>query len=79
MNTKLICTLASGGGDGVIEGCADGNCPTIYETSSGSFIIQGFKVPSLIKNDLAVAVGLNEDAIEVPKELIEKFLSKMIK
>lgn len=57
-------------GDGP-QGCLTGSCPTIYVTDAGDFIFQGFTLGQADKNKLNLAE--NEDAVFIPKELIDNF------
>jgi hypothetical protein len=50
-------------------------CPTIYETDSGSFVIQGFQIDKDTRSQLPIPDG--EDAVEIPKELLIEALKKV--
>ena len=53
------------------QGCLTGSCPTIFVTDAGDFIFQGFILGQADKNKLNLAE--NEDAVFIPKELIDNF------
>lgn len=50
-------------------------CPTIYQTESGAFIVQGSKVDRATKSQLGVPSC--EDAVEIPRELLLRALQTM--
>ncbi len=60
----------SGDGDGP-SACLTGSCPTIYKTENGDFVVQGFVLNNEDKQNLKIAT--NEDAVLIPKELLDKF------
>ena len=55
-------------GDGP-SNCLSGSCPSIFETEDGNYIFQGFILNDEQKRQLTIAS--NEDAISIPKELLE--------
>lgn len=54
--------------------CADGSCPTIYETDRNSFLIQGFILSKEDKEKINLPES--EDVIEVPADFLASFLKK---
>ncbi len=56
-------------------GCAFGGCPAIFETNRKTFIIIGKKLEQKQENEfLNGRIGMDEEAVEVPKDLIIKLL-----
>jgi hypothetical protein len=57
----------------VVDGCAGGTCPTLYETDRGTYVVQGYVVSDEeALRDLGLPPG--ESAVEIPAALLEKFL-----
>jgi len=57
--------------------CTFVGCPSVFDTDMGTFILVGKTVdiecaPEAVKNK----VGVDETAIEIPKELINELFSK---
>lgn len=54
---------------GLVRSCMDGDCPKLYETDRGTFVVQGFAV-----DDEAALATLQlpsgETAVEVPRALL---------
>jgi hypothetical protein len=49
--------------------CPDDNCPAIYETPDGSYVIQGDVIDDATRAELQ-RLGENEGAVVVPASLI---------
>lgn len=54
--------------------CSGSSCPTVYETTDGTFIFQGYCV-----KDVAINTPKNETIIELPKEFVEAFILQFAK
>ena len=50
--------------------CWDGDCPAVYETDRGTYIVQGY---SISDPDTLAGLGLpaGESAVEVPADLLK--------
>ncbi len=46
-------------------------CPAIYDTDQGTYIIVGRKLKERLKEIPRLKVGPEEEAIEVPKDLLK--------
>jgi hypothetical protein len=46
--------------------CGSGSCPTLYKTSRGTYVVQGFMVGS----DVGVNPPAGETLVEIPAELL---------
>jgi hypothetical protein len=57
-------------------GCNGGTCPTLYETESGDFLVQGFIVEDLSTMDEIGTVPQGESVVRVPRELLSSLLGK---
>lgn len=55
----------------ISDGCENRNCPAIYETDRGTFVVQGYVVsdPQALKQ-LGLPAG--ESAVEVPADLLKE-------
>jgi len=69
MKIKIIVSSKGGG-----NGCAGGQCPTIYQTEKGSYLFQGKKV-DLEKLGLG-SIPSDESIVELPKNIVEKLKIK---
>jgi hypothetical protein len=58
----------------IIVSCKGGKCPVIYRTNDGRFFVQGYKVASDLKSQ--VALSKDENLVEVPKSLLQSMISK---
>jgi hypothetical protein len=64
--------LVGGGGT---TGCYGGDCPTIYSTDRGTFVVQGSLIPG---NDLAnFSLPAHEGVVEIPESLVRSLVSKL--
>ncbi|MFE2428425.1 hypothetical protein ACFXJ5_17020 [Streptomyces sp. NPDC059373] len=52
---------------------AGGNCPTLYETDRGTFVVQGYKVTDAEALADLRDVLEGETFVEVPRELLTRF------
>jgi hypothetical protein len=56
-------------------GCGGGVCPAVFETTRDSFVVVGAKIDretfAAMTSKGELPVGDDEDAIEIPRELIE--------
>ncbi|WP_329106560.1 hypothetical protein OG792_01335 [Micromonospora sp. NBC_01699] len=57
-------------------GCNGGTCPTLYETESGDFLVQGFIVEDSGTMDEIGTVPQGEGVVRVPRELLSSFLGR---
>jgi len=65
------------GGDLGGSGCWGGNCPSIYQSDSGTFVVQGRLIP---QNELTgLEIPANEGVVEVPESLLRALAAKMAK
>jgi len=53
------------------SGCTGGDCPTIYRTDRGTFVVQGNLVNPSEVTDLSVPK--NEGLVEIPAALAQAF------
>ena len=53
--------------------CGSGSCPNVFETDRGTYVVQGYKVEHDVRAEIALAA--NEDAVEIPKDLIDKIMA----
>lgn len=60
-----------------VYGCDDGPCPVIYRATDGNYIVQGYNVNLKNRDDMNIAE--NENAVFVPKKVIDDLVSKRIK
>jgi len=51
------------------DGCAGKECPTVYQGSDGMLYIQGFKIPSELRD--RIRCGSDEDVVRITPALIE--------
>jgi hypothetical protein len=49
------------------RGCKDGNCPTMYRTNRGTFVVQGYAVAA---DQAGVELPDGELLVEIPLELL---------
>jgi hypothetical protein len=49
------------------SGCLHGNCPTVYRTKRGTFVIQGYAVAA---QQVGVDLPEGELLVEIPSELL---------
>jgi hypothetical protein len=56
------------------RGCANGACPTIMLTDSGTVIVQGAKLPPKGRNSLRIPA--HEDVVSIPKDVFDALLSQ---
>ncbi|GAA0474377.1 hypothetical protein Ade02nite_74950 [Paractinoplanes deccanensis] len=54
--------------------CAAGSCPTIYESASGSLVVQGFIVKS---QNTGIDVPAGEALVEIPAELLAEAMRNL--
>ncbi|GIJ48910.1 hypothetical protein Val02_57960 [Virgisporangium aliadipatigenens] len=47
--------------------CAAGNCPTIYASDRGTFVVQGYQVSV---NEVEHVLPAGEQMVEIPQELL---------
>lgn len=54
----------------ISDGCENRNCPTVYETDRGTFVVQGYVIsdPQAL-DQLGLPAG--ESAVEVPADLLK--------
>lgn len=57
-------------------GCNGGTCPTLYETDSGDFLVQGFIVEDSSTMDEIGTVPQGESVVRVPRELLSSLLDQ---
>ena len=50
------------------SGCSGGTCPALYKDGEGRVFVHGKKLDARSKSE--IAVGENEDVVEITKELI---------
>lgn len=62
-----------------IEGCYIAACPSVHKSEEGDYLIVGKKVSEehLKESGLLERIGEGETAIEVPRSLIKKLISKI--
>jgi hypothetical protein len=48
-----------------------GGCPAVYETSAGSFVIQGYQLDAAAHGKMR-NVAANETGVEIPAELFDQ-------
>jgi hypothetical protein len=51
----------------VTSGCRDGNCPTVYRTNRGTFVVQGYAVTP---EQAGVDLPAGELLVEIPPDLL---------
>ncbi|MFA7192013.1 MAG: hypothetical protein WC089_01800 [Candidatus Paceibacterota bacterium] len=73
MDLKILCSESKELDGGT---CSGSSCPTIYESSNGSIIVQGFKITNEERNTILIPQG--EDMVVIPKSLIEKIIKRGI-
>ena len=56
-------------------GCEDRNCPTVFETDHGTYVIQGAIVAPAEVSQLGMPA--NETVVEVPKSLLSDLAAKL--
>jgi hypothetical protein len=57
--------------------CMEIGCPAIFETNAGTFVLIGRKLrKSSVPGKLSQRIGAGEQAIEVPRELLQQLLGK---
>jgi hypothetical protein len=49
--------------------CSGGTCPTIYETETGSIVVQGYVVDP---SEVGLEMPAGETVVELPRELLER-------
>ncbi len=55
--------------------CSDSDCPTVYKTDRGSFVIQGNILSAC---DLeSVKLGAGEGVVEIPEQLLSDVVNKL--
>ncbi|WP_199516391.1 hypothetical protein [Nucisporomicrobium flavum] len=57
-------------------GCNGGTCPTVYETESGDFIVQGFVVEDSGTMGEIGVVPAGESIVRVPRQLLSNLPHK---
>lgn len=68
--------VAGDGSPGGITNCANGKtCPAVYKSDRDTFVIQGSVLEAVTHAALGIPAG--EDAVEVPRELIEELLANI--
>lgn len=55
----------------------DGHCPAVYKTDAGTFVVQGWKLTDSEARGGLVHVHENEDAVEVPADLLRQVVEKL--
>jgi len=50
-------------------GCANKLCPTVFEDSDGSIVVQGYKLSESDRKDIELPD--TEDAVRIPRELYD--------
>ncbi len=58
-----------------VGGCEDRNCPTVYETDHGTYVVQG----AIVAPPEVAQLGMpaNETVVEVPKSLLADLAAKL--
>jgi hypothetical protein len=56
----------------LLAGCDDGNCPKVYETENGDYVVQGYTVAPAELGDLPAG----ESAVQIPRALLAELLAK---
>jgi len=56
--------------------CGNGPCPTIYESETGTIIVQGFDVKP---SDAGLQLPPGEGMVEIPRYMIEQLISRFSK
>jgi hypothetical protein len=54
--------------------CASSSCPTVYETGSGSLVVQGYVVTA---EQAGVDLPAGESLVEIPAELLAEALRNL--
>lgn len=54
--------------------CASGSCPTVYQSGSGSLVVQGFTVSA---EQAGIDVPAGETLVEIPFELLTEALRNL--
>lgn len=54
--------------------CTAGSCPTVYDSGTGTLIVQGFTV-SALRSGIDLPAG--EALVEIPKELLAEALRNL--
>jgi hypothetical protein len=57
-----------------IFNCQGGLCPTVYEDSDGSIVIQGYKLSDEDRKKITTPDG--EDAIRIPRAFFDQLLTE---
>jgi hypothetical protein len=57
------------------SGCAGGDCPAIYRTDRGTFVVQGNRVKATEVSQLHVPE--HEVLTEIPEELVQSLASRI--
>ena len=57
-------------------GCQAGDCPTIYKSDRGTFVIQG---EALSSADLNIEMRSHEGAVEIPEQLILEVARQLVR
>ena len=65
-NTDSVPTLT------MLATCAGGNCPTIFESDRGTYVIQGY---ALDAGRSGVTLGSDELLVEIPADLLNGLLA----
>jgi hypothetical protein len=50
--------------------CGIGACHAIFEAQSGTYVLIGRRVPRSVEEELRGRIGIDEVAIEIPRELL---------
>lgn len=66
MDLTFLFKLKSSGG---------GGCPAFYETSGGSFVVQGYQLDGA-SHDQMRQVAPNETGVEIPAELFDQIVDE---
>ena len=67
--------IISGGSCGDDKACDKGPCPTIYETTSGTFVVQGDNAESYLHSE-KIPLPDHERAVEIPRAVMEQFIER---
>lgn len=63
------------GGGGGTTGCYGGECPTVYKTDRGTFVVQGNLVDAVDAAQISVAP--HEGIVEIPESLVRALAHKI--
>jgi hypothetical protein len=54
--------------------CASGSCPTIYQSESGTLVVQGYTVSA---GEAGIALPAGETLVEIPRDLLAEALRNL--